>query len=369
MIGQNASDIGCRAAEIPAAHRRLDRDATRAGFAADRGRAKRLRHVSELSQRNARAVVAIDQQRANGVERVPAIVPKAHHEVEAPLSDPDLRRLLADETDPHRSNHIARRQSDARCRLPVHGDLQLRQSRELLGTKVSEPVDASDERLGLLGQSRELVEIRAEDPNGDVGRRPAEPFVDPHAERRREQDRDTGHPFQLLAHVGLEVLEAARAVWLQDDQDVGQRVRHRIFRALRPTCSSHHVLDLGNLAQDVLDPMIQAIDFLECGLGGKHGLQKERPLIQLRHEVAADAKSEGDGRHGDEKRHQSHEPGVPKTAVEQRRIPLLDLAEQEHVFVRSGREGRKTTAAAIGTSVSASTRAAIIAAMTAAASG
>ena len=62
--------------------------------------------------------------------------------------------------------------------------------------------------------------------------------------------------------------------------------------------------------------MIQAIDFLECGLGGKHGLQKECPLIQLRHEITANAKSEGNGRHGDEKRDESHEPRVSKTAVE-----------------------------------------------------
>ena len=80
--------------------------------------------------------------------------------------------------------------------------------------------------------------------------------------------------------------------------------------------------------------MIQAIDFLECRLGGKHGLQKERALIELRHEVTADAKSEGDGRHRDENRHQSHEPRVSKTAVEQRRIPLLDLPKQEDVVVR-----------------------------------
>lgn len=85
--------------------------------------------------------------------------------------------------------------------------------------------------------------------------------------------------------------------------------------------------------------MIQAIDFLECRLRWKHGLQQEGPLIQLRHEVTADAKSEGDGRHGDKKCHQCHEPWVPKTAVDQRAIPLLDLTEQEHVFISSRARG------------------------------
>jgi hypothetical protein len=72
----------------------------------------------------------------------------------------------------------------------------------------------------LLGQSRELVEIRAEDANGDVGRGPAQPFIDPHAKRCREQDRDTGPPFELLAHVSFNIFEAARPVRLQYDEDV-----------------------------------------------------------------------------------------------------------------------------------------------------
>jgi hypothetical protein len=78
LIVQNASDIRCRAAEIPTTHSRLDRDATRAGFATDRSGAKRLRHVSELSQWNVGPVMAIDQQGANRIERVPTVVPKAH---------------------------------------------------------------------------------------------------------------------------------------------------------------------------------------------------------------------------------------------------------------------------------------------------
>ena len=152
LRSQNAPDIGCRATEIPAADGALDRDATRTGFATDGSRPERLRHVSKLAQRNARAVVTIDQKGANRVERVPTVVAKPQHQVETPLPDPNLRSLLADEPDTDRSNHIARSKPDARCRLAVHRDLQLRQSCELLGTKVRQAVDASDERLGLLGQ-------------------------------------------------------------------------------------------------------------------------------------------------------------------------------------------------------------------------
>ena len=86
----------------------------------------------------------------------------------------------------------------------------------------------------------------------------------------------------------------------EHDQDVGHRVRHRILGPLRTARSAHHVLDLGNLAQHVFDAVVQAIDFLERGLGGQHGLQEERAFVQLRHEVAADAQAERDARHGDE---------------------------------------------------------------------
>ena len=99
--------------------------------------------------------------------------------------------------------------------------------------------------LRLFGEPRELVEIRPEDPDGEIGRRAAEAFVDPHAKRRREQHRDAWHPFQLLAHVRLDLFEATCALRLEHDQHVGHRVRHRVFGSLRPPGSPHDVLDFG----------------------------------------------------------------------------------------------------------------------------
>ena len=71
-------------------------------------------------------------------KRVAPVVAKPHDQVEAPLPDPDLRVLLADEADPDRSNHVARRQADARRRLAIDGDLQLRQAGELLRAQVGD---------------------------------------------------------------------------------------------------------------------------------------------------------------------------------------------------------------------------------------
>ena len=86
-------------------------------------------------------------------------------------------------------------------------------------------------------------------------------------ERRREQHRDAGHALQLLAHVRLDRLEVAGAIRLEHDEHIRHRVRHRILGSLGPPGSPHDVLDLGHLPQDVLDAMIQSIDFVERRLG------------------------------------------------------------------------------------------------------
>jgi hypothetical protein len=50
--------------------------------------------------------------------------------------------------------------------------------------------------------------------------------------------------------------------------------------------------------------------FLECRFRRQHGLQQERPLVELRHEVAADAGAEDDRGCGDQDRDQRHDAWV-----------------------------------------------------------
>ena len=152
-----------------------------------------------------RAVVAVDEQRADRVEAVAPIVAQAHDEIEPALTDPDLRRLFPDQPDPHGADHVAWRQADARGRLAVDGDLQLRQAGQLLRAQIGDAVDAANQSFGLLGKPRQLVEIRTEDPHGQIRGRAAEPLVDAHAQRRREQHRDARHAFEPLAHVRLDL--------------------------------------------------------------------------------------------------------------------------------------------------------------------
>ena len=86
-------------------------------------------HVGELPERNLAAVVAVDEQRADGVEGCRGDRRAAGPRGRTALAEPDLRLLLADEADSDRADHVARRQADARRGLAVDGDLQLRQAR------------------------------------------------------------------------------------------------------------------------------------------------------------------------------------------------------------------------------------------------
>ena len=82
------------------------------------------------------------------------------------------------------------------------------------------------------------------------------------------------------------------------------------------------------------------------------------------------SKPEPERRPRDEQRHQRDEPRVAQAPVEDRRVARLDPPQQRHILVAAGLEraaGMKP--AAIGTTVTASTSEAAIAAITAAASG
>ena len=73
------------------------------------------------------------------------------------------------------------------------------------------------------------------------------------------------------------ISSSARAVRLEHDQHVRHRVRHRVLGPLGAAGAAHHVLDLGNLAQDVLDPVIQPVDLVERGLGGSTVCSRNAP--------------------------------------------------------------------------------------------
>ena len=136
-----------------------------------------------------------------------------------------------------------------------------------------------------------------------------------------------GIPSSCSPHVRFDRLEVAGSVWLEDDENIRDGVRHRILGPFRPTRSSHDVFDLRHLPQHVLDPMIEPVDFVERRFGRKHRLQQKRAFVQLGHEVAADAQPEHDRRDRDEQCDGRHDDGMAKGTIQRRRVPPLDLRE------------------------------------------
>jgi hypothetical protein len=183
-----------------------------------------------------------------------------------------------------------------------------------------------------IGQAGELVEIWTEDPDGEIRRRAAESFVDPHPERGGEQRRYPRHTLDFFAHRLFELFERAAPVLLQHHEHVGQRVGHRILGALRAPGTPHHVFDLGELPQDVLHSMIEPVDLLERRFRREVRLQQERALVERGHEVAPDHEPECERGHEQCERPDANARGVAHAGIEHRRVDLLGAAHQPDVL-------------------------------------
>src|SRR5690606_2521714 len=97
------------------------------------------------SKRNAGAVMTVNEERANRIERGAVILAKSHNQVEPALSEPDLGLLFADQSDPDRPDDVTRCEPNACRRLTVHRDLELWQPRELFRTQIRNPLHSADE--------------------------------------------------------------------------------------------------------------------------------------------------------------------------------------------------------------------------------
>jgi len=73
--------------------------------------------------------------------------------------------------------------------------------------------------------------------------------------------------FQSLAHGRVEIVECAPAILLEHNEHVRERMRHRVLGAFGASGAPDDVVDVGELAQNVFGAMVEAIDFLERGLG------------------------------------------------------------------------------------------------------
>src|SRR5215203_1312128 len=155
---------------------RLDGDPAAAGFPLDGGRPRGLRNAGELAERDAGAAGPIYEERAEGVDVAALVILQADDEVETPLADPDLRDLLAGQPDPHGLDHLSGPEARPGGALAVHGDADLGQAGELLRPQVRDAFDGLHDLPGLPGDPGQPVEVGAEDPHLEVGRRAAQPL-------------------------------------------------------------------------------------------------------------------------------------------------------------------------------------------------
>src|SRR6185369_17498686 len=88
LLAQAIADLRGRAAEVAARDARIDRDPTHAGLAPDRARPERLLDCGELAERYPCAVVAVDEEPAQGARIGRVMVLELQHDVVAALPDP-----------------------------------------------------------------------------------------------------------------------------------------------------------------------------------------------------------------------------------------------------------------------------------------
>ena len=119
---------------------------------------------------------------------------------------------------------------------------------------------------------------------------------------------------------------------------IGSSVRSA--RPVRRTTSSTS----GHLPQDVLDAMIQPVDFVERRFRRQHRLQQKRSFVQLRHEVAADAQAQArcSGPRSSSVTSR-HDDGMAQATIQRRRIPPLDLRRSATSSSAPVRDGFRTS--------------------------
>src|SRR5439155_13507782 len=90
------------------------------------------------------------------------VVLKPHDEVKAPLPEPHLRLVLADEPDPDSANHVPRREPDAGDGMAVDAEPKLREPGQLLDAQVRDAGHAAHHLADVLPEAPEVLELGAE---------------------------------------------------------------------------------------------------------------------------------------------------------------------------------------------------------------
>jgi len=189
-------------------------------------------------------------------------------------------------------------------------------------------------RGDFLGFGLQDVEVRPEHAHTDLGDGASKSFVDPHAERCREERHHARHVLERGPQPGLHRLGAlALRRGRERDEHVAQRMRHRVLGLFRPARSPRHERDTVRPGEHILDLRVHPVHFAEGRLRRQHRLHEERPLIELRHELRAHRIETDERGNRDPERQGPHQSGVTERPVERRNVQALDRPDHHDVRI------------------------------------
>ncbi len=285
---------------------------------ADGGRPGAVGQVCNLADGNLRPGRGGDEDPFQGVE-VASIIPRIADADGVPL--PPLHRGCNGVAADGRLDdvvHVADRESVPCRRLAVHGKVQKVAPRGSFGEDAAGVRQVGQRLLDLNAKVLDPAQVRSEHLDAQHGAEARGEHLSPRLDRHPE---DIGHARGLQPGVHLcddPVPGHARpplVVRLQRNDRLEHRKRSRVRRRLRLAGLSKDRRNLGDLLQEAVLDLQDSRGFADGDAGDGRGHEEDSPLVQRRHEFAAEAAERDDGRRKHDGCGRQREPAVPQDKV------------------------------------------------------
>ena len=170
-----------------------------------------------------------------------------------------------------------------------------RQPAHLLGLHVGRTGHGLHDRLHLVGDRQQRVEIVAEDLDAEIAAHAGDQLVEAHLDGLGELVVVARHLLDALLDRGDQIgLGAVRirpfGARLQQDEGVGDVRRHRIGRDLGRADLGRDLLDLRELQDRLLQRLLHLHGLGEAGAGDAHRMHGDVALVERGDELAAHAR-------------------------------------------------------------------------------
>ena len=330
VAGRQADALGERAlrlcdvgAQVAAGHVDGDVAGERPLLVVDGGRGGRDRDVGELGERDLRAVRPRHQHAPEALEVAPLVAQVAHVDAVALAALDRLRHARAPDRGLDDVLHVAHGHAVARDRVAPDAEVEVVAARRALREGAPRARHGGEHALDVAADATDLGQVGAEDLDPDRGAEAGGEHLGAGHDRHPE---DVGHAREAdrPVHLVVEALPGHAlpplALGLEGHHRLEHAERRGIGRGLGAPRLAEDALDLGELLEHaVLD--------LERGAGLRHGHARERrrhvedrALVEIRHELRAQAEVDGDGRRHHEHRERDREPAEAEHELDQRMV-------------------------------------------------